>query len=169
MTTYVFDAAAMLGVGTPSTEPLPVPEAGFITLVVSDGLSLQALRDSDIGRRLMLQQDWYDTYDWSVAALPARVYRVRLPVLGSNRRTASEQRVMLPAHAKPASTTIVAAALLCIHLAGGPDPLDDAWVRCADVAFLGRLAVLAWRNGRLYADAFCDSNGYPNLLFASQQ
>ena len=45
----VFDAADMLKIGTPPTDPLPDAEPGFVTLRVPDGLTLQAIRDSAVG------------------------------------------------------------------------------------------------------------------------
>ena len=146
---YVFDVAQVLGIGTPSTDPLPVPTPGYITLRIPEGLSLHALRDGPVGRRLLHPQDWYDKYPWSEAALLAGVYFLRLPVPGSNRKTAREQAAMLAADEQLAPVALVAAALLCIYLQGGADPLDNCWTRCAEQTAGGDRAVLTWYGGRL--------------------
>ena len=41
---YCFDAAALLGIGTPSADPLPAPVPDEVTLRIPDGLTLQNLR-----------------------------------------------------------------------------------------------------------------------------
>jgi hypothetical protein len=149
-TSYALDAAAILGIGTPSTEPLPAPIPGEIVLRIPDSLSLQGLRDSPIGKQLMHQQDWYDKYQWSKEALPAGTYRLRVPVPGSNRKTASEQAAMLPAGEELAPVVLVAAALLCIQRQGGPDPLNGDWTRCAEQTAGGCRVGLTWYVGGLY-------------------
>jgi len=56
-TGYCFDAAVLLGFGTASTVPLPAPLPGEIVLRIPDGLTLQSLRDSPVGKKLMHNQD----------------------------------------------------------------------------------------------------------------
>jgi len=154
----VLDAAAILGLGTPSTEPLPPLEAGWIVLRIPAGLTLQALRDSPAGKKPMWQQDWYDTYPWSTEALPAGDYRLRLPVPGSGRKTFAEQRALLSPGEQVAPVVLVAAALLCIKRQRGPDPLDGRWTRCAEQTAGGFRVGLLWYDGRLDFD---DWFGYP--------
>ena len=75
----VFDAAAILGIGPLSNDPMPDPEPGFVTLRVPDGLSLHALRESAAGKQMMHPQSWYDRYPWSKEALLAVHGEVELP------------------------------------------------------------------------------------------
>jgi len=145
----VLDAAAILGIGTPSTEPLPPPEEGWIVLRIPDGLTLQALRDSPAGKERMWAQDWYDTYPWSTEALPAGDYHLRIPVSGSRRKTFAEQQAMFPPGEEVAPVVLVAAALLCIERQRGPDPLNRSWTRCAEQTAEGHRVVLFWSDGRL--------------------
>ena len=167
-TPHVFDAAAILGIGTPSTELLPDPEEGFVTLVIPDGLSLQTLRDSDVGKKLMHRQDWYDEYHWSSQTLPAGIYRLRIPVLASGRKTAGEQVAMLPAGETLAPVVLVATALLCIRLQGGSDPLNYAWTRCAEHLADCDHVVLSWSGGRLYVYVgFWDDDRLDSLVASS--
>ena len=149
-TFYSFDAAALLGIGIPSAEPLPAPIAGEVTLRIPDGLTLQALRKSPVGQNLMHDQGWYGKYPWSQAALPAGSYRLRIPVPNSNRKTAAEQDKILSAGETSAPVVLVAAALLCICLQGGPDPLKNGWTRCLERAVDGSRVALTWLDGRLY-------------------
>jgi hypothetical protein len=158
-TTYVFDVAQVLGIGTP---PL-----GYVTLRIPDGLSLQVLRDSEIGKKLMHDQTWYDRCVWSTESPPAGTYRLRLPVPGSNLKTAAEQAAMLPADEKLAPVVLVVAALLCIHLQGGPDPLDNGWTRCADQSAGGCHAGLTWVGGRLGLFGYWDDDRYSFLCASS--
>ena len=146
---YAFDAAAILGIGTPYTEPLPAPEPGYTIIRIPEGLSLLALRESAIGKRMMWPWDWYDKYQWSREALPAGTYRLRLPVPDSNRKTGGEQQAMLPPGEQLAPAALVLAALLCTHLQGGPDPLGDDWTRCAEQTASGYRVALTWRVGRV--------------------
>ncbi len=161
-----FDAAAVLGIGTPSADPLPAAAPGEVVLRIPDGLSLQALRDSPVGQALMHQQDWYDRCAWGRIAPPAGVYRLRVPVAGSNRRTASEQEAMLPAGETLAPVVLVAAAMLCIKRAGGPDPLNGDWTRCSEKTAVGDRAVLAWLGVRLGVNEYWDGNRN-SILWAS--
>jgi hypothetical protein len=96
-TGYSLDAAAILNIGTPSADPLPAPIPGEIILRIPDGLTLQSLRDSPVGQKLMHNQDWYDKHAWSKQALPAGIYRLRVPVPDSNWKSAEEQDRMLQA------------------------------------------------------------------------
>ena len=146
---YSFDAAALFGLGIPSADPLPTPIAGEVVLRIPAVLTLQTLRKSPVGRNLMHPHDWYDKYPWSSTALPAGTYRLRVPVPGSNRKTASEQDAMLPAGETSAPVVLVAAALLCICFQGGPDPLKNGWTNCLERAVDGDRVVLTWCDGRL--------------------
>ena len=152
MSTFSFDAAALLNIGTPSTDPLPVPVPGEVTLRIPNGLTFQALRKSPVGQKLMHDQDWYNEYPWSQEALPAGIYRLRIPVPDSNWKTASEQDALLPAGETSAPVVLVATALLCIALQEAPDPLPNGWTRCLERAVDGCRVVLAWDDGRLGVD-----------------
>src|SRR5207302_231647 len=91
-------------------------------------------------------------YPWSKKALPAGTYRLRVPVPKSNRKTASEQNAMLPAGENAAPVALVVAALLCIQLQGGSDPLNADWTRCAEQTVVGGRVVLIWSVGRLFVN-----------------
>lgn len=141
MNRSVFDVATILGIGTPSTKPLPVAEEGCLIVRIPDGLSLQVLRDSGVGRQLLRQQHWYDKYQWSKESLPAGTYRVRIPVPNSKAKTPDEQRSV--GHFAPVA--LVAAALLCCRVQKGlwPDPLEGDILRCREEVE-GRPVELTW-------------------------
>ena len=149
---YSFDAAAALGIGKPSTEPLPTAAPGEVILRIPDGLTLHVLRKSPVGKILMWQMDWYDKYQWSNETLPAGIYLLRVPVPNSNRKTVGEQEAILPVGETLAPAVMVAAALICIRLQGGSDPLNDGWTRCREQSADGNRVVLTWVDGRLYVD-----------------
>jgi hypothetical protein len=163
---FSFDAASALGIGTPSSEPLPAPEAGFTIIRIPDGLSLQALRDSHVGQRLMNRQDWYDKYQWSREALPAGVYRLCIPVPGSNHKTFAVQQAMLPDAEQVAPVVLVVIAILCIRQ-GVIHPLRGAWIRCAEQSADGQHVVLAWYDDRLGINEFCDGGCYSSVWASS--
>jgi hypothetical protein len=156
MSMYSFDAATLLGIGTGSTDPLPAPVPGEVVLRIPDGLTLQALRDSPVGKRLMHVQDWYDKYAWRQVALPAGSYRLRVPVPGSTNKTFAEQQALLPPSEQVAPVVLVAAALLCIRLQSGPDPLQNSWTRCLEQTAGGYRVVLCWLSDRLSVSGFWD-------------
>ena len=104
----------------------------------------------------MHPHDWYDKYPWSKDALPAGIYRLRVPVRDSNWKTASEQDAMLPAGETSAPVVLVAAALLCICLQGGPDPLKNGWTRCLERSIVGDRVGLTWNVGRLCVNSRWD-------------
>ena len=163
---YVFDVAQVLGIGTPSTEPLPAVEAGYIIVRIPDGLSLQSLRDGAIGRKYIHPQYWYDEYGWSKVALPAGTYRLRIPVPGSNRKTATEQAAMLGAGTPFAPVALLAAALLCSKLHGGPDTIGRGSIRCNEQSALDDHVVLTRLGWRLGVFVYTD-DGYDVSVWAS--
>lgn len=148
MSDYAFDAAAILGLG-PSTDPLPQPEPGEFCLYVPAALTLQALRDSPAGKELMDPQHWYDRHPWSSKAPVAGVYRLRIPVPGSQHKVFAEQQAMLAEGEEVAPAVLVAAALLCLKRQGAPDPVGCRWTRCAEQAAENFGAELTWCAGRL--------------------
>jgi hypothetical protein len=103
----------------------------------------------------MHPRDWYDKLPWAKEAPPAGVYRLRLPVPGSERMTAGEQAALLPAGETLAPVALVVAALLCIRLQDGVDPLDGGWTRCAEQT-AGYHVDVAWIRDRLGVDSFRD-------------
>jgi hypothetical protein len=146
-----FDVSTVLGIGPPCSDPLPAPErVNEIVLRIPDGLTLIGLRDSAIGQKLMHRQDWYEQYEWCRQALPAGIYRLRIPVPGSYGKSFAEQQAVLPVGEQPAPVVLVAAAMLCMEKSGQPDPLRGTWTRCAESAAPGGRAALAWVVGRLY-------------------
>ncbi len=151
---YAFDVAALLRIGTPSTDPLPQPVPGEVILRMPDGVMFQNLRSYPSVEHLLWQRKWFDGDDWSTKTLPAGLYRLRLPVPDSNEKSASEQEAMLAEGESVAPAVLVAVALLCISLQGEPDPLHKGWVRCLEETSDHVRVELAWGNGRLcaYAD-----------------
>mgnify|MGYP000855447531 CR=1 FL=1 len=163
---YVFDAALVLGNGIPCTTALPPPAPGHLTLRIPDGLSLQSLRDGAVGRKYIHGQYWYDEYGWSKAALPAGTYLLRIPVPGSNRKTAPEQAALLGAGTPFAPVALLAAALLCCMLHGGPDTIGRGTVRCYERSALGDHVVLTRLGWRLGVFVYPDG-GHGGSVWAS--
>src|SRR5579863_9461254 len=80
-----YDAVSILGFGDAVAEPLPQAKEGEIVLRYG-GWSLQELRDSAVGQKLMHVQNWYYMCPWSRERLPAGIYHLRVPVPKSNRK-----------------------------------------------------------------------------------
>lgn len=163
---FSYDAVAILGFGEASTEPLPEPAPGEVVIRVGDW-SLQDLRDSEVGKTLMHQQDWYDTYDWASVKLTSGVYRVRLPVPDSNRKNFSEQRGLLLSGEEVAPAALGAATLL-VHLKEtGNDLLENDWCRCAEALPVVRHAGLYVDGGRVLVNGNWDGNRIDNLWLSA--
>jgi len=144
-----FDAVHLLGFGEASTERPPEPAPGEIVLRYG-GWSLTQLRDTEVGRRLMWDQDWYERCDWASACVPEDVYRLRVPVPGSTNKTFDEQQATLPHGEEVAPVVLVASALLCLRLQGRPDPMKGGWTRCRERTSADHRVELGWHDGRLY-------------------
>ncbi len=155
---YAFDVAALLGIGTPSTDSLPAPIPGEILLRMPAGLTLQNLRNSPVGQEFLWQQDWYDKYAWSSHAPPAGIYHLKIPVPDSNWKIAEAQDKMLSEGETSAPVVLTAIALSCIKRQLGLDPLEGASIRCLEQIVVGSRVALSWSCGRLYvSDCW---NGY---------
>src|SRR3989338_1048805 len=92
----VYDAVALFGFGEPSAVPLPA--AGPDEIVIRVGAwSLLEFRDSPVVLRndLLWVQDWYERYPWCRQKLEPGVYRVRLPIPDSNRKSTAEAKCLL--------------------------------------------------------------------------
>lgn len=146
-TDHVFDLATALGIGTQLDGPPPYAVEGFVTLRVPDGMTLRALGDCPTGRELMWRSRWCESRPRNAEAPPAGVYRLRLPVPWSNGKTVSEQEAIVPKGEVFAPVTLVAAALLCLCLRSGGNPLPGGWLRCAETA--GDRVAVAWSGARL--------------------
>jgi hypothetical protein len=144
-----FDVGTVLEVGSADNSPLPEAGDGEIILRVPEGISLAGLRDSTIGGFLMHWQQSYEQFDWSRQPLAAGIYKVRLPIPGSNFKTFEDQRFLLMEHEQVASVTLAAIALLCLRMCEFPDPLNDGFVRCAASATTSVRVALCWFAGRL--------------------
>ncbi len=166
-TPFVLDAAAVLGLGTPSADPLPPPEAGWVVLRIPDNLTLQALRDSPVGKELMWQHGWYDQYPWSSAAPPAGDYALRLPVPSSRGKTLAEQQALLPPGEEVAPVVLVAAALLCIKLQDGRDPLNTDATRCKEQASDGDRVLVHLYQGRVLVNNYWDDYRHSYLWLSA--
>ena len=146
-----YDAVSILGFGDAVAEPLPQAKEGEIVLRYG-GWSLQELRDSSVGRKLMHDQDWYNAYPWSSEKLPSGIYRLRIPVAESNCKTFAEQERMLRRDESIAPVVLVASGLLVHHLQTGEDPLKNDWIRCRNQAARGGHVALSWFDGQLDVD-----------------
>jgi hypothetical protein len=162
-----FDVSTVLGIGPPCSDPLPAPEAEHeIVLRIPDGLTLLSLRDSEIGQLFIhrhAREEWYEKYDWCRTALPAGIYRLRIPVPGSYGKSFAEQQAMLPTGEQPAPVVLVAAALLCLQ----KDPLQNKFTRCAEPTSLGNHAELTWIDGRLYVNEYWGGSRDNDLFLSS--
>ncbi len=169
MTDCVFDVASTLGVGTPSADPLPAAEPGIILLRVSAGLSLRALRRSKEVSRWEWIRQTCKTFPWHRKALTAGMYRLRLPVIGSNRKSLTEQLAMLPSGEELAPVTLVAAALACMRLKRIPCPLNEGcWVRCAECWSEGWPFSVGWLSGEIwFDDAYSEYYGGDDVWVSS--
>jgi hypothetical protein len=145
---FVYDAVTLFGFGEVSPESLPEAEPGELVLCYG-GWSLQELRDSAIGQKLMRKQDWYDQYAWSSEKLPSGIYRLRVPVPNSNRKTFAEQEAMPPKGETIAPVVLVASALLAHRLHTSEALLKGDFTRCKEQLPGGNRVVLYWREGRL--------------------
>jgi hypothetical protein len=143
-----YDATSILGFGSASDEPLPEPAPGEVVIHYG-GWSLQELRNSDVGKKLMHEQDWYNKYAWSTEKLPPGLYRLRVPVPDSNPKTFAEQQAMLSPGEQVAPVVLVATALLVHYAKTGEDLLKSDWTRCKEQAADGNRVALYWDEGRL--------------------
>ncbi len=146
---YSFDVGSVLGIGTADASPLPDATDGEIVLRIAEGISLIGLRDSNVGKQLMHQQDWYGKYDWCRQVFPAGIYRLRVLLLGSYSKTFTEQQALLVEGEAVAPVTLAAVALLCMQRLGHPDPLANKWTLCAEPTATGYRAALIWGGARL--------------------
>jgi hypothetical protein len=152
-----YDAIALLGFGAALTdEPLPVALPGEIVIRYG-GWSLQELRKSDIGNQLIWQdQHWCNNYPWSHEPLPSGIYRLRIPVPGSNDKNFADQQALLQEGEEPAPLVLVATALLAHHLQTNEDLLKNDWTRCKEEDADGDHVGLYWRGGRLFVSCSWD-------------
>ncbi len=151
----VYDAVALFGFGEESAEPLPEAEPGEV-IIRYGGWSLQELCNNPVVRQknLMWEHDWYHAYSWSSEGLPPGIYRLRIPVPGSNKKNVTEQERMLSAGESTAPVVLVATALLAHRLQTGENLLKNDWTRCREQTDDGLRVVLRWRDGRLYVYNF---------------
>lgn len=147
---YAFDVATVLGFGTPCADPLPAPGPGEVVLRIPEGLSLQALRDSDVGKRLVHDQRWYNRHAWGKRKLLAGCYRLRLLIPLSDGKSAREQEALLQGRETFAPAALLAVAILCMHVQGVYDSLRHECIRCIEGSDIGYNVELAWRNDRLF-------------------
>lgn len=166
----VYDAVAILGFGEASSEPLPKAAPGEVVIRVG-AWSLQDLRTCETVTRdnLMWDQDWYNEYPWSRTKLTPGVYRLRLPLPDSNRKTFAEQRKLLLADEDVAPVALVAAALLCSLKQAGKDLLDGDWSRCAEPLPGGNRAGLLVDLGRVDVYDRWDDVRRDNLWLAASR
>ena len=161
-----YDAVSILGLGDAATEPLPQAADGEIVLRYG-GWSLQELRHSAIGQKLMPVHDWYDLFPGRSEKLAAGIYRPRVPVPESNRKTFAEQERMLPKGETLAPVVLVASALLAHFLKTGEDLLKNEWTRCREQTAADLRVALDWHGGRLGVSHNWDDDRYDRLWASS--
>jgi hypothetical protein len=160
---FSFDAAELF-------QPFTIGSAlpGEIVLRVPEGITPLSLRQSNIGKRLIWQDEtWYDEYPWANEPIRSGVYHLRLPVPDSNRKTFGEQKALLLKGEEVAPLVLVELAMLCLKKARQPDPLNNGWVRCQETAADGYRVVLAWRGGWLGVYNYWDGYRGDGLWLAS--
>lgn len=134
-TSFSYDAAAILGLGEASSVPLPEPGPDEVIIHVGPW-SLQELLTCDrVAQQNLLQ------IDEGYKQLPFRffrrqltpgIYRLRVPIPGSNNRQFLGQEVLLREGEGVAPVALVAAALLCHLMVEGKDLLYGDVVRCEE-------------------------------------
>lgn len=159
---FAYDAVQLFGFGKNSPKPLFKPELGEIVIRYG-GWSFQELRNSWIGKKFMHHtHDWYDCYRWSSKKFPVGVYRLRIPVLGSDCKTSVEQRRMLGTYEFAAPVVLAASALLAHHLETGAEFLRTDVTRCYEQGIQ-----LGWSSGLLTAIHYWDDYYYPSVWMSS--
>lgn len=143
-----YDATGILGFGAHATAPLPNAWPEEI-IVRYDGWSFLDLRDKC--REDMHRQTWYERYYFSRETFEPGVYRLRLPIPGSESKTFLEQQHLLSHGFIVAPAVLIATALLVHRLHTGEDLLNQDWTRSAHRMNGGHCVLLSWGEGRLGA------------------
>ncbi|MBI3332080.1 hypothetical protein HYZ99_03940 [Candidatus Peregrinibacteria bacterium] len=148
---FTYDAVALFGFGEPSKDPLPKPRPGEIVIRVGDWSLADLLNCPLIVRKnLFWQQDWYHGYPWVGEKMRAGIYRVRMPIPDSNRKTAPEQEKLF-LHGEDFVSVCLGATTLAAHLhETGQDLLNGDWTRCKERSSGGVRAGLVVHEGRVY-------------------
>lgn len=164
---FCYDAAPILGLGKASSDPLPDPAPGEVLIRVG-AWSLQDLRTCEtvVRHNLMWDQDWYNEYPFPREKLTPGVYRVRLPIPDSNRKTFAEQQKLLLSGEEVAPVALVAATLLCHLKQAGNDLLNDDWTRCSETLPDEDRVVLLVSEGRVLVYYCWDDNRYDFVWLA---
>lgn len=125
----VYDPVFLFGFGSETKEELP--EAGENEAIITyGGWSFEELWCNTVvvEKNLVWPQDWSKKYGWSTEKLPSGIYRVRLPIPDSNRKTATQQDgLLLPG--ETGHIVLQATALLAHRLKTGEDLLKGGWLR----------------------------------------
>ena len=150
-----FDVATTLGLSSQYCDP-PERRKEHIVLRVPAGVTVHKLRDCEAGFSFVHRQEWYESYEWAHAELPAGIYHVRCPVPDSERSSFSQQLTMLRLTEKPIVPALALATLLCIAVDGASDPLNGGWLRCDGLTGVGRNIGLDWNNGRILMRSLMD-------------
>ena len=144
---------------------LPVFYPSTVAITVPEGLSPASLRDSPVGKELVHQQTWYDTYPWTTQPIAPGVYQLRLPIPDSNRKTFDERKKLLLPGEEAAPLVLVELAMLCLNKAGHTDPLKGGRVRCPESTGRYRIG-LSWYDGRLYIHDIWAGGRYGSVWLA---
>lgn len=165
---FRFDAIRLFELGD-SIEPLPDPDPGEVVIRVGEW-SLQDLRDNPMVIRgnLMPAVRWCDVHDWSRKKLIPGVYRLRLPIPGSNGRSLTEQQALFLPGEEVAPVSLVAVATLCRLMQETREPLEGHWFRCAErlASPAGYRVLLGVSEGRVYVRDYWDGLRHENVWLA---
>jgi hypothetical protein len=144
------DAVALLGFGPADETPLPEAAPGEVVIRYG-GWSLRQLCDSDVvqARQLIWDQDWYNKHSWSREGMAAGIYRLRIPLPNSRKKTFNEQIGLLCAGEEAAPVCLVVTALLAHVVETGEDLLASDWTRCREQGSFGNRVSVRIGGGRL--------------------
>ncbi len=149
---FSYDATHLLGFGPACTEPLPSATPGEI-IIRYGGWSYKDLRykNSLIAERNLMRrdQDSYDQYPWSGKGVPPGIYRIRLPIVDSNRKAFCEQVNLLLPDEKPIPVVLAVTALLVHCIQTGEHLLKTDRTFCKEQTTCSRRVALCWDDGRL--------------------
>ena len=156
---------SVLDLPTTSEKLVPLARRGEI-IVYYGGWDLQQLCTCRCGVNVILQnQDWYNRHAYAVAAA---YYRVRLPFLGSNRRTGGERSEVDPKNWAPnqwgpphrtsqsmvdsewqTAPTPIALTALLIHFAMASDDVPDDFYCSTELGPAEQFVHLTVKNGQI--------------------
>lgn len=156
---HSFDVASLLGIGTPSSEPLPFAKPGDAILRVSEDIYFETLVRNDwIRKKMILVPN--GSHLGNRVPVRAGVHLLKLREPNSCGKTYVEQLSLQEGReGDVASATLVAMGILCLR-AGGADSFRQGGFRC--VWNENEVAFVTWSFGRLWIvtdEALADYRG----------